>query len=78
MLRPAHSVAEGAGPLAARVGTEGFRHLEKERGRDPADLFDHRRGVAGKVALDNLENTVGILQRRIVMDSTRLGTALRK
>src|SRR6266496_4487421 len=60
LLCPADRVAERAGPLASGVVGQGARHLFQQRPRHPADLLHRLRGVAGEVALEDLEDTARV------------------
>ena len=43
------------------------RPLEELRGADPADLLHHLRGVPREVALEDLEDAAGVLQRLVAL-----------
>ena len=65
VLRPAQRVDDGAGPLAAGVGAQQFRHPHQLLRRAAAHLGDDLRRVAGEVALEDLEDAARVLQGRV-------------
>src|SRR5512146_1450799 len=72
MLRPAHRVANGRRLVRpGRVGKR-LRRLQEYTLGDSAILLDHLGGVAGKVPLQDLEDTARVLQGRIFLVFTLL------
>src|SRR5690348_17087422 len=73
MLRPAHRIAEGRGAFAAGVVAQRPRHPQEETPWNPAGLLYHLRRVPREMALQNLENTPGMVERRVGFPHPRLG-----
>src|SRR5436190_22373534 len=65
MLRPADGIADCRGLIRTGCCDERVCDLLKERRRNATNLFDHLRCVAREMALEFLENTLGILQSEI-------------
>ena len=62
LLRPAHRIADGRGPLASGIADQDVRDLKEELARRPADAFDQLRRVARVVSLQDLEDAARVLQ----------------
>jgi len=71
VLRPAHRVEIDAGAVGLAGGAVELVHFEKFIDRSAADLADEFRRVAGIVFFQKLEDTVGMLHRRIFADDAR-------